>query len=324
MERLKEKPTLARKPRLHVPGGTYHVVVRGNNRQNLFVDDRDRGEIFRLIGEGVERFAHRIHAFCCMTNHVHLLAEVDRAPLSRIVHNLCFRYARWFNQRYGRSGHHFERRYRALLVESDSYLLELVRYIHRNPVRAGLSKWAEDYPWSSHRAYLGRSGPAWLTTTGVLRLFSDDLGRARTLLLDFVNRNDGDTQMPAPGEDPLTPGASAAVPGFVVCAPATEQEARQPSFEAILAATSSACGLTIEDLRAPGRGRRAANARAVAAALIRENPKLSLQQLSHWSLRSLSTLSEAATALTAMASAPSAQYLTLSTAREQLRELLRP
>jgi REP element-mobilizing transposase RayT len=155
---------MARKPRVHCPGALYHVILRGNAGQTIFFDDRDRARFYLLLQEGTERFRHRIHAFCLMSNHVHLAIQVADLPLSRIIQNLSFRYTKWVNWRQSRSGHLFQGRYKAVLVDADAYLLELTRYIHLNPVEAGLVKEPEEH-MGSHRAYLGL-GDSWLTTVG--------------------------------------------------------------------------------------------------------------------------------------------------------------
>ena len=167
---------MARKPRVYYPGALYHVTLRGNAGQAIFFDNRDRTRFYLLLQEGIERFRHRIHAFCLMSNHVHLAIQVGDIPLSRIMQNLSFRYTRWINWRQNRSGHLFQGRYKAVLVDADAYLLELTRYIHLNPVRAGIVKEPEDSPWSSHRAYLGREVISWLTTDWVLSQFSKRVG----------------------------------------------------------------------------------------------------------------------------------------------------
>jgi len=128
---------MARKPRLHVPGGLYHVILRGNGGQDIFFDDEDRYHLYLLLQHGVERYGHRIHGFCCMTNHIHLAIQVADEPLSGIMQNLSFRYTRWINKKQARTGHLFQGRYKSILVDADSYVLELVRYLHLNPVRAG-------------------------------------------------------------------------------------------------------------------------------------------------------------------------------------------
>ena len=165
---------MARKPRLLYPGALYHAILRGNNGQTIFFDHKDRTRFCLLLQEGIERFGHRIHAFCLMTNHVHLAIQMGGIPLSRIMQNLSFRYTRWANWRQKRSGHLFQGRYKAVLVDADSYLEELTRYIHLNPVRAGIVKEPEDYPWSGHRAYLGLEMIPWLTTDWVLSQFSGE------------------------------------------------------------------------------------------------------------------------------------------------------
>jgi REP-associated tyrosine transposase len=143
-------------------------MLRGNGGQPIFFADADRYRLYLLLQEGVERYGHRIHAFCLMSNHLHLAMQVAEVSLSKILQNLSFRYTRWVNRQQGRMGHLFQGRYKALLVDADSYLLELVRYIHLNPVRAGLVDEPSAYPWSGHWAYLGEEILPWLTTEWVL------------------------------------------------------------------------------------------------------------------------------------------------------------
>src|ERR671930_1192258 len=138
---------MPRKPRIHYPGALYHVIMRGNAGCPIFLNDRGWEHFCDLIGQGVEGFGHRIHAFCLMSNHVHLLVQVGEIPLSRIIHNLTLRYTAWLNRRHSRIGHLFHGRYKALLVDADNYLLELVRYIHLNPVRAAMTELPDEYRW---------------------------------------------------------------------------------------------------------------------------------------------------------------------------------
>jgi len=178
---------MARKPRVHIPGGVYHVMLRGNGGQKIFYDDRDYSRFYLLLQEGAARFSYRVHAFCCMGNHVHLAIQVGHVPLAKIVQNLSFRYTRWINRRKRRIGHLFQGRYKAVLVDRDSYLLELTRYIHLNPVRAGLVKRPGQYRWSGHRAYLGNSELPWLTTDWVLSQFAKGVSAARRRYEAFVS-----------------------------------------------------------------------------------------------------------------------------------------
>jgi putative transposase len=187
---------MARKPRIHYPGAYYHVILRGNARQDIFFDDSDRSRFYFLLHEGTERFGHRIHAFCLMTNHIHLIVQVADKPLSRIMQNLSFRYTRWVNWRQNRAGHLFQGRYKSVVVDGDDYLLELVRYTHLNPVRAGMVKTPSEYRWSSHAAYCGVESIPWLTTESVLAEFSTKLATARKLYYTFVSEGIGEGHRP--------------------------------------------------------------------------------------------------------------------------------
>src|SRR5580765_8376046 len=139
--------SMARKPRLHVSGGLYHVILRGNARQNVFFTAADRKYFFNLLAEGVGRFGYRVHAFCLMTNHLHLALQVGDVELSAGMKNLSFRYTRYLNTRLKRVGHVFQGRFKAFLVDQDRYGLALVRYLHLNPVRARMVKHAGAYAW---------------------------------------------------------------------------------------------------------------------------------------------------------------------------------
>ena len=177
---------MARKPRVHYPAALYHVILRGNGGQEIFFGQEDRFRFYLLLQEGIERYGHQVHAFCLMTNHVHLAIQVGEVGLPRIIQNLAFRYTRWVNWRRNRTGHLFQGRYKAVLIDADSYLLELSRYIHLNPVRSGMVRRPEDYPWSGHRAYLGLETIPWLTTDWVLSMFSNRRDRARRVYRRFV------------------------------------------------------------------------------------------------------------------------------------------
>ena len=177
---------MARKPRIHLSGGLYHIIFRGNGGQDVFLTDADRYRFYLLLQEVTHRFGYRVHAFCLMTNHIHLVLQVGDIPLSRGMQNLSFRYTRWMNWREKRTGHLFQGRYKAVLVDGESYLLELVRYVHLNPVRAGMVVSPEEYPWSGHRAYLGKEILPWLTTDWVLTQFEKSLSKAQAAYQAFV------------------------------------------------------------------------------------------------------------------------------------------
>lgn len=181
---------MARKPRLHVPGGFYHVILRGNAQQDIFFGEADREAFYALLEEGTSRFGYRVHAFCLMTNHVHLALQVGDAPLAKGLQNLSFRYTRHVNRSRNRVGHLFQGRYKALLVDADTYLLQLVRYIHLNPMRAHVLPDASRYPHSSHVDYLGKKHFAFLTTDWVLSQFGDRTAVARSRYARFVSAGD--------------------------------------------------------------------------------------------------------------------------------------
>ncbi len=123
-------------------------MLRGNQGRQIFYSDSDRTRCCLLIQEGVERFGHRIHGFCLMSNHIHLAWQEGGESLSTAVQNLAFRYAQHVNHIRNEVGHVFQGRFKSILVDKENYLTRLIRYIHLNPVRAGIVTRAEDYKWS--------------------------------------------------------------------------------------------------------------------------------------------------------------------------------
>ena len=174
---------MARRPRIHVPGGLYHVIARGNRRLAIFRGPQDYGGYLRRLEEGLRRTGTRCFGFVLMPNHVHLLLETGQAPLARLMQGLQQGYTQEFNRRHRLVGHVFQGRYKTILCDRDAYLLELVRYLHLNPVRTKLVLDPADYRWSSHRAYLGRERIPWLSAESVLGMFHSErrvAGRAYT------------------------------------------------------------------------------------------------------------------------------------------------
>jgi len=286
---------MPRKPRIHFPGALYHVILRGNAGQPLFLDDRGREHFYDLIQQGVERFGYRIHAFCLMTNHVHLLVQVAEVPLSRVIHNLTLRYTAWLNRRHGRIGHLFHGRYKALLVDADTYLLELVRYIHLNPVRAKITELPEEYRWTGHRAIAGRESLPWLTTDWVLSQFGRDLGSARKCYAAFVNEairggtrkefGQGTHEGRILGDDDFAEYVTRSAEGKI---------GNSVTLDDVLSAVCRHYGISEAEMAAPGKARCASEARAAAALLVREISELSLTALAERLGREVSGLSRAA------------------------------
>ena len=139
---------MARKPRLFAPGILYHVIVRGNQRQKTFFKDSDYAVYLEKLGRYRLKYNVTIYAYCLMPNHVHLLLECGLTPLAKFMQGVQQTYTQYFNRSHRKVGHLFQGRYRAILCQKDAYLLELVRYIHLNPVRSKLVRNAERYGYA--------------------------------------------------------------------------------------------------------------------------------------------------------------------------------
>jgi putative transposase len=177
---------MARRPRVHYPGGLYHVIARGNRGLKVFRRDQDYRLYLKFLEEYKKRYNFLLYAYVLMPTHVHFLIEVGGVPLSKVMQSLQFRYTRNYNLRYQSWGHLFQGRYKAILCEKDSYLLELSAYIHLNPVRANLVKDPSEYPWSSYREYLKGGSVGLVNGSLVLSQFSNVKGRAIRDYVRFV------------------------------------------------------------------------------------------------------------------------------------------
>jgi len=178
---------MARPLRVEFPGALYHVTSRGNAGQEVFLDDGDRLNFLDILAEVVERYRFICYAYCLMGNHYHLLLETPEANLSRGMRQLNGVYTQRFNRRHKRSGHLFQGRYKAILVEKDAYLLEVARYIVLNPVRAGLVRSPGRWRWSSYRATAGlEEPPQFLKVEWLLSQFDLRPERARRAYRRFV------------------------------------------------------------------------------------------------------------------------------------------
>ncbi len=157
--------TMPRPLRLEYKGAFHHVMNRGRNRQPIF-HERDYFEVFlEMLKEASERYDAIIHAYCLMTNHYHLLIETPKANLSQIMQHINGKYTQWHNRKHAKDGTLFRGRYKSVLVDEDSYLLQLTRYIHRNPleVKRKMIEQLEDHQWSSYPAFIGKvKAPPWL------------------------------------------------------------------------------------------------------------------------------------------------------------------
>lgn len=178
---------MARPLRIEYPGALYHVTSRGDRQEAIFDDDQDRTAFLNILDEVVSRFRWRCHAYCLMGNHYHLMIETPEANLTKGMRQLNGVFTQWSNRRHKRSGHLFQGRYKAILVDRDSYFLELGRYIVLNPVRAAMVKHPRLWAWSSYAAMIGKSAtPAWLTTGDLLAQFGKRRAGARRRYQQFV------------------------------------------------------------------------------------------------------------------------------------------
>lgn len=179
---------MGRPLRIEYPGAVYHITSRGNERQTIYRDKKDKVRFLKIIADTSIKFQIVVYAYVLMDNHFHLLLETPQGNLSQVMQKINVSYTNGFNARYKRSGHLFQGRYQAIIVDKDSYLMELSRYIHLNPIRAGIVEKVEDYPWSSYADYLDpKKAVKWLETKWVLEQFSKTLLNACKMYKQFVD-----------------------------------------------------------------------------------------------------------------------------------------
>ncbi len=187
---------MARPLRIEFPGAVYHLTARGDGREDIYLDEKDREQFLGLLGAVCERFNWVGYAYCLMGNHYHLVMETPDGNLSRGMRQLNGVYTQRFNARHGRVGHVFQGRYKAILVERDSYLLELCRYVVLNPVRAGMVRHAGQWRWSSYRDTTGqRAAPSWLAVSSVLGQFGRGRASAIARYKAFVRQGTGQANL---------------------------------------------------------------------------------------------------------------------------------
>jgi putative transposase len=178
---------MARPLAVELAGGLYHVTSRGDRRETIYRDERDRADRLGVLGGVCKRCNWRCHAYCEMTNHYHFVLQTPEANLSRGMRELNGVYTQQFNRRHGLVRHLYEGRFKAILVEREAYLLELARYVVLNPVRAEMVPEASQWPWSSYRAMVGLGVvPAWLEADWVLGQFGSERRSAQEGHARFV------------------------------------------------------------------------------------------------------------------------------------------
>ena len=266
---------MARKPRIEFAGAFYHVIARGNRRAPIFHDATD----YRTYLDRLERYRARdgvtLHAYVVMHNHIHLLLETGKRPLSRTMQTLQFTYSQYYNRRYKRTGHVFQGRYQAILCDRDAYLLELVRYLHLNParIRTPFNPWT--YRWSSHAAYLGRPSLVEVSTASVLASFHRRVGLARQAYRRFMREGlaYGHQDRFYETVDQRFLGDERFLEETDRRTAATREITIRPqriAFSSLLTAVANAYGVTSREIVAPGRQRALVPARAMLVYFARE------------------------------------------------------
>lgn len=255
---------MARPLRIEYPGAFYHVTSRGIERRSIFHSNADRKRFLSYLASAHERHGVLIHAYCLMDNHYHLLIETPVGNLSKILHHINGAYTTFFNIRHNRVGPLFQGRYKAILVERDAYAQELSRYIHLNPVRAGVVARPDDYPWSSYRYFTVKQPlPEWLSVDFILGYFGTSKKQVHATYRRFVEEIIG-----VSSDNPMEQVVASAFLGsdeFIQSVqeqyldkttmdmrniPTLRQIARKPTLEEVKDAVTSVVGETI----GPSRG----------------------------------------------------------------------
>lgn len=288
---------MGRRCRFHSPTSTYHVMLRGNDGQPIFFSEEDRSRMCLLVQQGVERFGHNVEAFCFMTNHIHLAVRVADISISSIMHHLAFRYTRYINRLYKRVGHLFQGRFKSILVDDELYLKELIRYIHLNPIRAGLITDPQQYLWSSHRAYMELDEFVWLYKDRVLKKFHYERKNAVSNYEKYLLKGIG-----IETEFDFKSGYASGMIGdseFVdrILTTVNLKQKRKVELSDLVVKVCEQCNLTHEELCKAGKHAKQSQARALLALLVREIDDLSLENLGQLLGREPSGLTKLATRL---------------------------
>lgn len=181
---------MPRQARKMSASGIYHIMMRGINKQRIFKDQDDNTRFIQTLEQYKDKSGYHIYAYCLMVNHVHLLLKVGEEPLEQVMRRICGSYVYWYNSKYQRIGNLFQDRFKSETVENDAYFLTVLRYIHQNPLKAGLVTSIEQYPWSSFGEYLNR--PIVVDTDFALKMFDDNREKAVKSLIEFcevINEN---------------------------------------------------------------------------------------------------------------------------------------
>ncbi len=286
---------MARKKRYSLPGRFYHVMLRGNDAQTIFFEDADRYRMSLLIQEGVERYGHRIHAFCFMKNHIHLLIQLGITDISKIIQNITFRYTQYINKKYDRIGHLFQGRFKSILLDEEGYFLKLLRYIHRNPIRAHIVKSPSSYHWSSHNTYLGADDFLWITTKCGLSKFDNSLEVARKIYDLYVQKKESEEDLSAL-RNQFVDGQLLGNDNFIdeIRKRVDQSTNLKISFHEVISLTCAHFDIDETSISSSSQSRKITIARKAIARIARDYPEFTLKQAGSLINRNSSSLSRLA------------------------------
>ncbi len=287
---------MTRALRVEYPGAVYHVICRGNNRQAIFRDDQDRKRYLEKLSLYCQEKKVDLLAYSLMSNHVHVLLETPEGNLSKMMQAFQTSYTLYFNRRHGRTGHVFEQRYKAMLVDKDNYLLQVSRYIHLNPLGAKLAQRPQDYRWSSYASYLKGKGIAGSNVATVLDYFTGSKSRQIEQYREFVEGERGEKlNNPAPavrkqiyvGDEDFEAAVQRNIQRV------TGREVR-PTMKGIVAAVCAATGQSETEIRGRQRREDIKRCRELLCYLGRRHGEVSLDELRRYlQVRELSTVTHA-------------------------------
>lgn len=278
---------MARRPRLFAAGLLYHVIVRGNQRQKTFLSDQDYRAYLERLAKYRERYRYNVHAYCLMPNHVHLLLESSDQPLAKLMQGLQQSYSQYFNLNHRKVGHVFQGRYKAIICAKDEYLLELVRYIHLNPVRAGMVKTPERYRYSGHRAYVESKAGHIIDPAKVLRLIGGKAGYQR-----FVRDGmaEGHKEEYYEVEDQRFLGAEGFGDRVQGRAGTTKKAPSKRSIEAIVKQLAKELGVSVDAVRSGERGWAISKVRTIIAYVMARRLGYQLKEVASYLHRDMATV----------------------------------
>ena len=238
---------MARSLRFWYPGAIVHAVARGNEGQEIFRDDDDRRRLLNRLEDLKKIHGFLVYAYALMSNHFHFLIATRTTTISRTMHQLLTSYTTYFNSRHERDGHLLQDRFHSRVVENEPYLLRTVRYIHRNPPKAGMVRECSDYPWSSHLDYLGLRRSSLVDCDPVLAMFGSDRSAAREAFCAYVGEAPSSGELAAPLDGFFAEKEASETAGEIVIIPPA------PTLVEFFAARERAMGVSLQDIRSGSR-----------------------------------------------------------------------